>query len=195
MRLLNSFMPGMPKSLAERVREAEKRLNANLTLLIWGPGRKSKKRHWYEKRLRVIEFLRAQDQRYTVATSEEVFDELDENIDVESGKRELLHADLADLIFVLVLGPPKKQPGVYRELDLISDRRKLRDKTWIFLPENLEHRERFSAGSLKNFRRSHIVSLPWKVIEECQEIRRVCREKAEEEIQQKLLDSLHAAVE
>jgi len=179
-----------PDSIAERVRRSEARLETTLDILVWGPG-KTALDHWYQKRLTVVDFLKNADQRFKSTTSEEIFESLGPRGDIEWGPRELLHVQEADLIFVLILGPPEKQGGVYRELDLISRYRKFRDKTWIFLPDQSSYRKKFTAGSLSAFRESHLIPYPWEVLKECNEVRRVCREKAEEEIRQKAFDKLY----
>ena len=110
-------------------------MGVNLRVLVWGPGRKALS-EWYEKRVNVAQAIKDSDPHFEVLTSEELFDEdpAEDRYNIEAAQLELLHAWEAHLIIALVIGPPDKQGGVYRELDVISQYRALRDKTWIFLP-------------------------------------------------------------
>ena len=162
---------------------------------MWGPGRRALP-HWYEKRLEIVKALREADTRYEVLTSEEIFDQdpSDDRHNLEAAQLELLQAREAHMIIALVVGQPNTQGGVYRELDLISQYRDLREKTWIFLPAQRSYERNFQAGSLTNFRASHLIAYLWPELRECQSIRKVCIEKAGEEYGQLLLDNLQATI-
>ena len=179
-------------SFVDRVRRSRDQLAVPVRILVWGPGRTAPK-HWYEKRMKVVGALKSASPNFLVTTSEDIFDQ-DPPDDSEAGQLELLHAKEAHLILALVLGPPHKQGGVYRELDLISWDLSLRDKTWIFLPRQKSYEKRFQGGALQNFRESHLIAYPWKIIKDCDRIRRFCIEKAEEEFRQLRLEQLHAMV-
>lgn len=176
------------------VRELNRQIRTAVNVLVWGPG-KTALEHWYKKRLSIVDALRkANNDGFVVHTSEDIFDRepANEQERLEFGRLEQLHATAADLIFVLILAPPNDQPGVYRELDLIADERRLRDKTWIFIPDQLSYKKRFSSGSLKSFRESHIIKFPWPIIQECEHVRAFCIDKANEEYRQKLFDAVNS---
>ena len=186
---------GQGDSLVERVKLLKQELAVGLKILVWGPGRRALS-HWYDKRIAIVDELRGESARFEVLTSEDIFDQEtpDEHILLEAGKLELLHASEAHLIFALIIGHPHEQGGVYRELDLISTFRSLREKTWIFLPDQKSYLRDFTSGSLRNFRQSHLIALPWDVIKDCHQIRQICKDKAQEEIHQMTLDRLHVVV-
>ncbi len=164
-------------------------------MLVWGPGRNARS-DWYDKRLRIVEALKEIDQRFAVTTSEDIFDEdpPEDRDNLEAAQLELLHAKVADLIIALVIGSPKTQGGVYRELDIISQYRDLRDRTWIFLPTRPAFFKQFQSGSLLNFRKDHLIRYTKDVFEQCDNIRKTCTDKAKEEHHQLLLDQLQAFV-
>jgi len=190
----------MPQeTLSDKVRRAQNALGAKVYVLVWGPGRQTKEQHWYEKRLRVVAHLKGLNSNYEIWTSEDILAEIDRNTPpdaekIEAGSRELVHAREADLIVALVLGPPEKQPGIYRELQLVSVKRELRDKTYIFLPDQPSYRRQFTSGVVKNFRDDHIFPLPWAVLKDCEQVRSRCGFLAEQELRQKLLDTMYSSI-
>ncbi len=190
----------MPQeTLPQRVLRAQNQLGAKVYVLVWGPGKQVKEQHWYEKRLKVIDHIRRLNNNYEVWTSEDILDgvgisgggDLEK---LEAGSREVVHALEADLIVALVLGPPEKQPGIYRELQLVSIKRELREKTYIFLPDQPSYRRHFTSGVIKNFREDHILALPWEVLKNCEQVRSRCAYLAEEELKQKLLDQMYSTL-
>lgn len=190
----------MPQeTLPEKVRRAQSELGAKVYVLVWGPGRRAKQQHWYQKRLKVIDHLKVLNKNYEVWTSEDIFLEVgmaegNSLEELEAGSRELVHAREADLIVALVLGPPEKQPGIYRELQLVSMKRELREKTYIFLPDQPSYRRNFTSGVVKNFREDHIFALPWEVLKDCNQVRSRCAFLAQEELKQKLLDQMYSTL-
>ena len=175
------------ESLPDKVRRAHSELGAKVYILIWGPGIQTKQIHWYEKRLTIIKHVKSLNKNYEVWTSEDIFREEDmanpvESEWIETGSRELVHAVQADLIIALVLGPPERQPGIYRELQLISHKRELRDRTYIFLPDQPSYLRRFTSGVIRNFRDDHVFPLPWKVLKDCDQVRSRCGFLAEQEL-------------
>jgi len=190
----------MPQeTLTEKVRRAQSEIGAKVYVLVWGPGIQTKQRHWYEKRLNIIGHLRELNKNYEVWTSEDILLEVGatgaKNLEeLEAGSRELVHAREADLIVALVLGSPEKQPGIYRELQLVSVKRDLRDKTYIFLPDQPSYRRHFTSGVVKNFREDHIFALPWEVLKDCYQVRSRCGFLAEQELKQKLLDTMYSTL-
>lgn len=186
------------ETLPQKVMRAQSELDAKVYVLVWGPGQKTKQQHWYQKRVKVIDHLKGINKNYEVWTSEDIFLQVGlterKNLDIlEYGSRELVHASEADLIVALVLGPPEKQPGIYRELQIVSGNRKLREKTYIFLPDQPSYRRHFTSGVINNFREDHIFALPWKVLEDCHQVRSHCAFLAEEELKQKLLDTMNSS--
>jgi hypothetical protein len=186
------------ETLPEKVRRAQSELGSKVYILVWGPGRNAKTQDWYSKRLNVIDHLKASNPNYDVWTSEDIFEtpaiEAGKAEEVEAGSREIIHAREADLIVALVLGPPEKQPGIYRELQLVSLKRTLREKTYIFLPDQPSYLRRFTSGVIKNFREDHIFPLPWEVIKDCNQIRSRCAFLAGQELKQKLLDRMFGSL-
>jgi hypothetical protein len=190
----------MPQeTLPDKVRRAQDALGAKVYVLVWGPGKYTKEQHWYEKRLRVVDHLKGLNKNYEIWTSEDILSETDQTPltdaeNIEAGSREIVHASEADLIVALVLGPPDKQPGIYRELQLVSIKRELRNKTYIFLPDQPSYRRQFTSGVVKNFRDDHIFPLPWAVLKDCEQVRSRCGFLAEQELRQKLLDTMYSYI-
>lgn len=184
-------------SFVDRVQQARQALGVSLSVLVWGPGRQAP-HEWYEKRLSIVRAVRDANPRYEVLTSEDIFNEDPPenryNFKLEDAQLELIHAKQAHLIIALIVGPPQKQGGVYRELDIISQYRELRDKTWIFVPSQRPYLKRFQSGALRNFRESHVVPCTPSVLSQCESIRKACVDKANEEFNQLMLDQLHASI-
>ena len=133
---------------------------------------------------------------YDVKTSEDIFDGEPPEVrhDLETAKAELLHANTAHVIIALIMGSPRQQGGVYRELDVISAHRELREKTWIFYPAERRFERQFAAGALRNFRDDHRIPCTKKMIRECESIRKMCIDKADMEYYQLRLDHMHASM-
>ncbi len=189
----------LQETFPDKVRRAHVDVGARVYVLVWGPGIRTKQQHWYKKRLKVISHLKGLNKNYDVWTSEDISTEVrasgEKNIKkIEAGSAELIDASEADIIIALVLGPPESQPGIYRELQLISAKRKLRDKTYIFLPDQPSYRRRFTGSVINNFREDHIFPLPWKVLKDCDQVRSRCSFLAEQELQQKLLEMMYSVV-
>ncbi|MGD0854719.1 MAG: hypothetical protein ABSA18_02820 [Dehalococcoidia bacterium] len=185
------------ETFPEKVKRAQIQVGAKVHILVWGPGKQTKEPHWYEKRKKVIEHIQGLNPNYDVWTSEDIIEDVGSSgtgdlAKIDAGSTEYLHAISADIIVALVLGHPDKQPGIYRELQLVSHKRELRDKTYIFIPDQQSYRKHFTSGVVNNFRDDHIFALPWVVIKHCEQIRSRCEFLAEQELKQKLLDVMNS---
>lgn len=165
-------------------------LEPNLNILVWGPGETSNPA-WLSKRTEVIKALRdASGGKDTVVTSEELFKANPPPI--EPGFAELTHAHQADIIIALVLATPRRQGGVYRELQLIAPYRALREKVWIFIPDVKTYVGSFHTGMLAAYREDHKVPLSWSLIKTCLRLREICINRVNEERKQRTYDRLEA---
>jgi hypothetical protein len=156
-------------SFADALAPAYQQYEVRLKVLIWGPGERANLK-WWEKRAQLVWVLRKAYPDDEIVTSEELFRELGD-APIETGRFEIHHAEKADLILALVLGSPKRQGGVYRELEIIADRYELRGKTHIFLPRNSKtYINRFQAGSLQLYRDSHKYLYSWSALNTCNKV-------------------------
>ncbi len=178
-------------SYADDIQEFLGSLWVDLRVLVWGPG-KTNNQEWFDKRGEVIKALvSASDGRDTVVTSEELFEQMGEP-PIETGAAELVHALKADVIIALVMASPSRQGGVYRELQMIAPHPKLRDKTWIFMPEAKHYTTHFQAGMLAWYREEHKIALPWDALKVCERLRDMCIDKVADERRQRMLNTLNA---
>jgi hypothetical protein len=163
-----------------------------LRVLVWGPGEGGNP-EWFEKRKHVIEALKAQSPDDEVRTSEELLRET-HNPPLESGYLEMVHAHEADVIIAIVLGPPDKQGGVYRELEIIAQHENLLSKVFIFLPAAKRWIERFHAGMLDRYLSEQKVQLSWPDIQECQKMRAISISRVEEQRKKRMYRKLDARI-
>ena len=158
-----------------------------LKILVWGPGESANPK-WWDKRANLIQVLREANPDDDVKTSEELFKELGEP-PIEYGHFEIHHAETADLILALVLGSPKYQGGVYRELEIIADSETLRNKTYIFLPSGKgakAYLQRFQSGSLRAFRETQKYSYDWSTLATCKMVTATSLSLVDEERNQRM---------
>jgi hypothetical protein len=162
---------------------------------VWGPGRQARE-EWYQKRLSIVQAINEANPLYDVRTSETLFEDEppESRYDIETAKKELFHANEANLIIALIVGSSRQQGGIYRELDTISHSRKLREKTWIFHPAKARFLRQFQSGALRSFRDDHKVAYTDEMFRTCHSIRRACVDKANEEHRQLLLDHLNTTI-
>ena len=157
----------------------------NLKILVWGPGETAQEK-WWVKRADLVESLKQNNPEDEVKTSEDLFQELGEP-PIEYGRYEIHHAEVADIIIALVLASPGQQGGVYRELEIIADRETLRDKTHIFLPKGARaYLQRFAAGQLSAYRRSHKYEYAWSFFNTCEKVTATSLDIVEEERKQRM---------
>lgn len=178
-------------SLDSDVQQILSELRVNLRVLVCGPGVTSKAA-WFDKRAEVVKALNDSSQgKDTVFTSEELFARLPPT-PIEYGYAELAHAEESDIIIALVMASPSRQGGVYRELEIIAQHPRLRNKVWIFLPDNKTYLRRFQAGMLDAYRAHQKICLSWNTLRTCERLREMCVSKVEEERKVRMLDRMLA---
>jgi len=151
-----------------------------LKILIWGPGEGT---HFYHKRDEVKQCLRLANENDEVVTSEDLFRTIEHPSQLDIVQAEMLHANVADVIFGLVTSEPK-QTGIYMEVDNLLRYDSLIDKTWLIVPDKHDWkkvgafiqqplRQSFPTYRMKAFR--------MKVLEQCEEVRHFCLDRVGEE--------------
>lgn len=163
----------------------------NLRVLVLGPGEGSKE-EWFAKRREIIKALiDASEQRDTVLTCEDLFRQ-QPSPPIEKGYAELAHVDRADVVIALIVASPSEQGGVYRELEIIAGYSSFRKKVLIFMPSQKSYLKRFQAGALQVYRDGQKVEMDWPTLMECQQLRKTCIGKVEEERKQRMHDKFVA---
>jgi len=151
----------------------------SVKILIWGPGEGT---NFYSKRDRIKQHLRDIGQYDEVNTSEDLFKSIEHPSFPDLVQLELLHANVADIIFGLVTSDPR-QTGIYMEIDNLLRYEPLINKTWLIMPD--EH-DWHKAGSfiqvplLNSFPMYRTKSFRIKQLEKCEQVRKFCSDKVNE---------------
>ena len=150
-----------------------------IKILIWGPGEGTS---YYHKRNEIKEFLKQQNKNNEPATSEDLVRNIEHPTEIDIVQLEMLHANVADVIFGLVTSDPR-QTGIYMEVDNLLRFESLINKTWLIVPHPKDWKK---SGSfiqeplLKSFPDYRMKPFRIKVLDECKEVRRFCLEKVKE---------------
>lgn len=146
-----------------------------IKVLIWGPGEGTTH---YPKRAEIKKHLISRNAGDEVATSEDLFREIEHPTQIDQVQLELLHAKVAHVIFGLVTSDPN-QTGIYMEVQNLLAYESLVDKTWLILPD-IKDWKKFGTfiqqPMLKSFPDYRMKYFRIKVLEECTEVRSFCAE-------------------
>lgn len=164
---------------------AEELENTLVKVLFWGPGEYSKQH--YEKRMQIVDHLRGSATANDVFTSELLDDEGPQLLkDLSLRDREELHAQEADLIFILLVSE-KQVTGPDSELLSFGHEKRFRDKMWILLPKDWK-KAGYLAEGVKAFPEERKKRYTFKQIKDCKRIRSFCDEKIKEVRGQKFME-------
>ncbi len=147
-----------------------------LKILIWGPGEGTK---YYPKRDEIKGALRQANRNDEVATSEDLFRKMQHPAGVDQVQLEMLHADVADIIFGLVTSDPS-QSGIYMEIDNLLRYETLVNKTWLIVPDRRDWKKVdafIQQPLLKSFPDYRMIPFRIKELDKCEKTRKFCLDK------------------
>ncbi len=156
-----------------------------LKILIWGPGEQT---HYYSKRNEIKQALRLANINDEVVTSEELFLNIPHPPQLDIVQAEMLHANVADIVFGLVTSDPQ-QAGIYMEIDNLLRYESLINKTWVIIPDKRDWKkvgEFIQQPLLQSFPSYRMKSFRTRVLEQCEQVRRFCLDKVAEERSRKM---------
>jgi hypothetical protein len=169
------------ESWVTALQDISERVNAvPVRVLFWGPGRYSKQN--YDKRMQLVAHLQRMSAPNDVATSEQL-DELVPQLVAEIPvlqDREELHARRADVIFVLLVSEDQVT-GPQAEIVAIRSDRRLRAKTWLFLPHDWDwEKAGYLSQAVSDSPNERKKRYTFRQIRDCNMMRSFCEEKLRE---------------
>lgn len=156
-----------------------------LKVLIWGPGEGTT---YYFKRTEIRTTLAQSNRNDEVVTSEDLFREIEHPTGVDKVQLEMLHANVADVVFGLVTSDPR-QSGIYMEIDNLLRYESMVNKTWLIIPDTRDWKK---VGAfvqeplLKSFPDYRMKAFRIKDLETCERVRQFCLDKISAERSRKM---------
>lgn len=173
---------GFRKELAPYFQQLD---SIGLKILIWGPGEGTT---YYQKRDEIKQTLRLSNTNDEVVTSEDLLREIEHPRGVDKVQLEMLHANVADIIFGLVTSDPH-QSGIYMEVDNLLHYENLVNKTWLIIPDRHDWKKVdafIQEPMLKSFPEYRMKSFRIKDLGKCERVRAFCLDKVNAERSRKM---------
>jgi hypothetical protein len=148
----------------------------------------------YDKRMQLVAHLQNLSSANDVATSEQL-DELVPQLVTEIPvlqEREEIHARRADVIFVLLV-TEDQVTGPQAEIVAIRADRRLRAKTWLFLPHDWDWKKAgYLSKAVTDFPEERKKRYTLKQIRDCNMMRSFCEEKLSELRSERIMEQERA---
>ncbi len=188
--LKESEKPKFEKFRQDLIPYLEQLNKIGLKILIWGPGEGTR---YYSKRDEIKKCLLGNNSNDEVVTSEDLFKLIEHPSQLDIVQAEMLHANIADVIFGLVTSDPQ-QTGIYMEVDNLLRFDSLVDKTWLIVPDVRDWSKVDSfiqQPTLHDFPSYRMKSFRTRVLDKCEEVRSFCLDRIAEERSRKMRKYVH----